>query len=84
MGSGSEGASPFRIPHSLYAIAGGQKYTASFTGLIIEKTDLFLRQKRTLDLFLERGTITKAQYDKSLGDLIEKMGMRDYVNTEPF
>ena len=84
MGSGSEGARLFRTPHSLYAIAGGQKYTASFTGLIIEKTDLFLRQKRTLDLFLERGTITKAQYDKSLGDLIEKMGMRDYVNTEPF
>ena len=49
-----------------------------------KRVDLFLRQKRTLDLFLERGTITKAQYDKSLGDLIEKMGMRDYVNTEPF
>ena len=40
-----------------------------------KKTDLFLRQKRTLDLFLERNTISKAQYDKSLGDLIEKMGM---------
>ena len=42
-----------------------------------KKLDLFLRQKRTLDLFLERGTITKAQYDKSLGDLIEKMGIKD-------
>ncbi len=38
-----------------------------------KKLDLFLRQKRTLDLFLERNAISKAQYDKSLGDLIEKM-----------
>ena len=41
------------------------------------KLDLFLRQKRTLDLFLERNAISKAQYDKSLGDLIEKMGIKD-------
>lgn len=40
-----------------------------------KKIDLFLRQKHTLDLFLERNAISKAQYDKSLGDLIEKMGM---------
>ncbi len=40
-----------------------------------KKTDLFLLQKRTLDLFLERNAISKAQYDKSLGDLIEKVGM---------
>ena len=39
-----------------------------------KKLDLFLRQKRTLDLFLERNAISKAQYDKSLGDLIKKMG----------
>lgn len=38
-----------------------------------KKLDLFLRQKRTLDLFLERNAIFKVQYDKSLGDLIEKM-----------
>ncbi len=38
-----------------------------------KKIDLFLRQKRMLDLFLERNAISKAQYDKSLGDLIEKM-----------
>ena len=38
-----------------------------------KKYDLFLRQKHTLDLFLERNAISKAQYDKSLGDLIEKM-----------
>lgn len=36
---------------------------------------LFHEQKRTLDLFLERGAISKAQYDKSLGDLTTKMGV---------
>ena len=46
-----------------------------------KKIDLFLRQKHTLDLFLERNAISRAQYDKSLGDLIEKMGMQDYENT---
>ena len=40
-----------------------------------KKKQLFLKQKQTLDLFLERNAISKAQYDKSLGDLIEKMGM---------
>ena len=35
---------------------------------------LFLSQKHTLQLFLERGAITRAQYDKSLRDLAEKMG----------
>ena len=45
-----------------------------------KRVDLFLRQKRTLDLFLERNAISKAQYDKSLDDLIEKMGMSDVCN----
>ena len=36
---------------------------------------LFLRQKETLRLFLERGAISQAQHDKSLHDLIEKMGI---------
>ena len=36
---------------------------------------LFLRQKETLDMFLERGAISQAQHYKSLHDLIEKMGM---------
>ena len=44
-----------------------------------KKRELFLRQKKTLDLFLERNAISKAQYDKSLGDLTEKMGMREYL-----
>ncbi|MCQ2430691.1 MAG: hypothetical protein MJ192_10220 [Clostridia bacterium] len=42
-----------------------------------KKRRLYFEQKRTLELFLERGAITKAQYDKSLGDLTVKMGMRD-------
>lgn len=36
---------------------------------------LFLNQKRTLDMFLERGAISQAQHDKSLHDLKEKMGI---------
>lgn len=41
-----------------------------------EKTrELYNRQKHTLDQFLERGAISKEQYEKSLHDLIEKMGM---------
>ena len=36
---------------------------------------LFLQQKETLDSFLERGAISQAQHDKSLHDLIEKMGI---------
>ena len=37
--------------------------------------NLYLNQKHTLDLFLERGAISREQYDKSLGDLTKKMGM---------
>ena len=35
---------------------------------------LFLKQKQTLDMFLERGAISQSQHDKSLHDLIEKIG----------
>ena len=35
---------------------------------------LFLREKELLDGFLEHGAISQAQHDKSLHDLIEKMG----------
>ena len=41
-----------------------------------KKQQLFLNQKKTLDLFLERGAIGQAQYNKSLGDLREKMGVK--------
>jgi len=34
---------------------------------------LFVRQKHMLEEFLERGAISKAQYEKSLHDLTEKM-----------
>ncbi len=43
-----------------------------------KKKALYLRQKKLLSDFLSRGAITKAQYDKSLGDLTEKMGMTDF------
>ena len=42
-----------------------------------KKQQLFLNQKNTLDLFLERGAISQVQYDKSLGDLREKMGVKE-------
>ena len=35
--------------------------------------ELFLRQKALLDEFLEHGAISRAQHDKSLHDLTEKM-----------
>lgn len=40
-----------------------------------KKKQLFLEQKQTLELFLERGAISQAQFDKSFGDLKTKMGM---------
>ena len=44
--------------------------------------ELFLRQKKTLDTFLERGAISQAQHDKSLHDLIEKTGMAADSDTD--
>ncbi len=41
-----------------------------------KKEELYRKQKATLDMFLERNAISKAQYDKSLGDLTKKMGMQ--------
>ena len=40
-----------------------------------KKRDLYLRQKELLDTFLKHGAISRAQYEKSLGDLTVKMGM---------
>ena len=45
-----------------------------------EKAIVF-KTKNTLDIFLERNAISKDQYDKNLGDLIEKMGMKKLVNS---
>ena len=44
-----------------------------------KKMQLYLRQKELLDTFLEKGAITKEQYEKSFGDLTEKMGMTDVI-----
>ena len=46
-----------------------------------KKRDLYLRQKELLDTFLKHGAISQAQYEKSLGDLTEKMGVKP--NGEP-
>lgn len=40
-----------------------------------KKIKLFLEQKKTLDIFLAKGAITEAQYNKSYGDLVVLMGM---------
>lgn len=39
-----------------------------------KKRRLYDRQVELLKTFLESGAISKAQYDKSYGDLTEKMG----------
>ena len=53
-----------------------QKENRSWENLSYEEKnhELFLRQKALLEEFLERGAISKAQYEKSLGDLMEKTG----------
>ena len=40
-----------------------------------KKRALYLSQKQTMDLLLERGAISQAQHDMSLYDLTKKMGM---------
>ena len=57
----------------------GNKREENWAALTPEerKIQLFLNQKHTLDMFLERGAISQAQYDKSLGDLREKMGVKE-------
>lgn len=44
-----------------------------------KKEQLFLQQKQTLDTFLQKGAISKQQYDKSYGDLVKKMGMENFL-----
>ena len=41
-----------------------------------KKIQLYLEQKKTLETFLAHGAISRTQFDKSLGDLTVKMGMR--------
>ena len=45
---------------------------------LIRNRELYLQQKQLLDTFLEHGAISQAQYDKSLGDLTEKMGVKEH------
>ena len=42
-----------------------------------KKKELYFKQKRLLQTFLERHAITQKQYEKSLNGLTEKMGMED-------
>ncbi len=43
-----------------------------------EKTNqLFLRQKKLLETFLEHRAISREQFEKSLHDMREKMGYRE-------
>lgn len=46
-----------------------------------KKKELFHNQKILLDTFLNHGAISRAQYDKSLGDLIIKMGISEEEKT---
>ena len=41
-----------------------------------KKQQLYLKQKDLLDTFLSHHAISQAQYDKSLGDLQVKMGIK--------
>ena len=43
-----------------------------------KRVQLFMNQKQTLEVFLEHGAISQAQFDKSLGDLTKKMGMGSF------
>lgn len=42
-----------------------------------KKRRLFQKQKELLDAFRSTNAITQDQYDKSLGDLREKMGIKE-------
>ena len=48
-----------------------------------KKRLLYERQKALLNTFLERGAISRAQYDKSLGDLTVKMGFGGSQDESP-
>jgi len=47
-----------------------------------KKEQLYIKQKHLLGLFLEKNAISKEQYDKSLSDLTEKMGLEEVENDE--
>ena len=39
-----------------------------------KRKQLYIKQRKLLESFLERGAISQEQFNKSLGDLTEKMG----------
>lgn len=41
-----------------------------------KKKQLYLKQKELLDTFLKHNAISKEQYEKSLGNLTEEMGVK--------
>jgi hypothetical protein len=54
---------------------GGERMNNNGQAIDQKKIQLFLEQKRTLDIFLSNGAISQAQYNKSYGDLVKLMGM---------
>ena len=44
---------------------------------------LYFEQKKTLDLFLERGAISQEQYNKSFGDPTAKMKIDELIRDNP-
>ena len=44
-----------------------------------KKIQLYLKQKAILDGFLIRNAISEEQYEKSLSDMTEKMGMSELL-----
>ena len=58
---------------------GGEKIAGAWAALspAEKKRELFRRQKELLATFLATGAISRAQHDKSLNCLIEKMGIRE-------
>ena len=47
-----------------------------------KKIQLYLKQKKLLDDFLERGAISRAQYEKSLRDLTDKFLAQEREQSE--
>ena len=62
----------------------GKKISGAWAALspAEKKRELFRRQKELLATFLATGAISRAQHDKSLNCLIEKMGIREESEPE--
>ena len=54
-----------------------EQVEASWEALTYEQKNraLYEQQKKMLEMFLDRGAISQQQYEKSLHDLTEKMGL---------